>query len=255
MRRIVIGDVHGCLEELKLLLAKVGYEKGKDQAICAGDLVNRGPYSGAVVSYVRENGIDGVMGNHDEKHVRWAKHEARKKLNPAYKNPMKFTDEKKADHAQLTEADVLFLKGLPYYLRFEHAGRPWLVTHAGVPSDKPIDEVDPDKLVRCRTTDRDTGDYASTGDPMETPPNGVYWVETWKGPESVVYGHIVHDGMIPRIERPPGLPDVVTLGIDTGCCFGGSLTAAVFGDGDFPELISVPALRQYKERRNVNSGD
>jgi bis(5'-nucleosyl)-tetraphosphatase (symmetrical) len=255
MRTIVIGDIHGCLNEFKHLLAKVAYQQTQDRLICAGDLVDRGPYSAEVVSYIRERGIESVMGNHDEKHCRWAKHEARRKTDPQYKNPMKFDDKRKAEHDQLSDEDRDFLAKLPYYLRFEHQGRPWLVTHAGIPSDKPIHELDPRKLVRCRTTDKDTGAYSSTGDSRETPPNGVYWVETWKGPESVVYGHIVHADMLPLVVVPPGAKDVVTMGIDTGCCFGGSLTAAVFATGQDPLLFSVLALKTYMPRRNMNSGD
>jgi bis(5'-nucleosyl)-tetraphosphatase (symmetrical) len=251
MRIIVIGDIHGCLEEFKQLLEKLTLESS-DRVICAGDLVDRGPDSAGVVARVRESGYEAVMGNHDEKHVRFARHEARKKESPTYKNPMKFDERRRSEHDQLSIADKDFLAALPYYLRFEHEGRQWLVTHAGIPSDKPIDNIDPRKLVRCRTTDKDTGAYSSTGDPMETGPNAVYWVETWKGPESVVYGHIVHDDMHPRIESPPGLEDVMTMGIDTGCCFGGSLTAAVFATGHVPELVSVPALRMYMPRRNMN---
>jgi predicted phosphodiesterase len=255
MRTIVVGDIHGCLEEFKQLLDKVAYQQKTDRLICAGDLVDRGPDSAGVVAYVRERGFEAVMGNHDEKHVRWARHEERKKGSPTYKNPMKFDAKRKTEHDQMTDDDRQFLASLPYYLRFEHEGRPWLVTHAGIPTDKAIDDVDPRKLVRCRTTDKDTGAYASTGDPMETPPNSVYWVETWRGPESVVYGHIVHDDMQPLVVAPPGFKDVVTMGIDTGCCFGGSLTAAVFATGHFPALSSVPALKTYMPRRNMNSGD
>ena len=42
---IIIGDVHGCFDELKLLLAKCEYEEGKDMLIFVGDLVNKGPKS------------------------------------------------------------------------------------------------------------------------------------------------------------------------------------------------------------------
>jgi len=252
MRTIVVGDIHGCLEEFKQLLEKL-QPKPSDRLICAGDLVDRGPYSAGVVEHVRKNGYEAVMGNHDEKHVRWARHEAKKKSQLGYKNPMRFTDARKAEHDQLSDEDRSFLAALPYYLRFEHDGVPWLVTHAGIPTDKPIDEIDPRMLVRCRTTDKDTGEYASTGDPMETPPNAVYWVETWKGPESVVYGHIVHDEMKPLILKPVDF--VTTMGIDTGCCFGGSLTAAVFAEGHLPELCSVPALKMYMPRRNMNVSD
>jgi predicted phosphodiesterase len=254
-RTIVVGDIHGCLEEFKLLLKAVVFRQKTDRLICAGDLVDRGPDSAGVVRYVRERGIEAVLGNHDEKHVRFAKHEARRAKDPSYKNPMKFDERRKDEHDQLTDEDRDFLASLPVYLRFMHDGRPWIVTHAGIPSDAPVEEQDYRKLVRCRYTDKDTGAYASTGDPNEVPGTSCYWVDTWRGPESVVYGHIVHDGMTPLVISPPSFPSVVTMGIDTGCCFGGSLTAAVFEAGKEPNLVSVSALRAYAQKRNMNGGD
>lgn len=62
----VIGDVHGCLDELKELVVKCNFEPNIDKLIFVGDLVNKGPYSSEVVKYVRSIGAYCVMGNHDE---------------------------------------------------------------------------------------------------------------------------------------------------------------------------------------------
>lgn len=65
-KAFVIGDVHGCLEELKELVKKLDFNPESDLLIFVGDLVNKGPYSAEVVRYVREmNGLC-VTGNHDE---------------------------------------------------------------------------------------------------------------------------------------------------------------------------------------------
>ena len=63
-RTIVVGDVHGCAEELKLLLRKCGHSKG-ERVVLAGDLVAKGPDSQAVVQFAREHGLLAVLGNHD----------------------------------------------------------------------------------------------------------------------------------------------------------------------------------------------
>ena len=108
-------------------------------------------------------------------------------------------------------------------------------------------------MVRCRWVDAATGAYASDGS-VEMPENAVYWTAGWKGPESVVYGHIVHDDFEVRVDHP--VDGVMCVGIDTGCCFGGALTAAVFMPGDpAPVLRSVPALKTYAPRRQMNAGD
>ena len=65
-RLIIIGDVHGCLDELKLLLKQCNYKKEHDKIILVGDLVNKGPSSAGVVKFVREIGATSVRGNHDD---------------------------------------------------------------------------------------------------------------------------------------------------------------------------------------------
>lgn len=64
-RVVIVGDVHGCYDELRRLLDKC--RAGADTTvILVGDLVNKGPYSAEVVAYARQNGILSVRGNHDE---------------------------------------------------------------------------------------------------------------------------------------------------------------------------------------------
>jgi hypothetical protein len=64
-RVVIVGDVHGCQEELVRLLEKCKVD-ANTTVIIVGDLVNKGPYSAEVVAYVRKNAILSVRGNHDE---------------------------------------------------------------------------------------------------------------------------------------------------------------------------------------------
>lgn len=64
-RVIIVGDVHGCYDELKLLLNKCQFKKDVDFLVFVGDLVNKGPKSANVVKYVRELNASCVRGNHD----------------------------------------------------------------------------------------------------------------------------------------------------------------------------------------------
>jgi hypothetical protein len=68
----------------------------------------------------------------------------------------------------------------------------------------------------------------------------VRWATRWQGPESVLYGHAVYDLATPTRDEPA--PGVVCLGLDTGCCFGGRLTAAILPS---LELVQVQARAQY----------
>jgi hypothetical protein len=65
-RLIVVGDVHGCFDELRMLLEMCAYSSVQDSLIFVGDLVNKGPSSAAVVKFARSVGAYCVRGNHDD---------------------------------------------------------------------------------------------------------------------------------------------------------------------------------------------
>ncbi|KAJ1624224.1 Metallo-dependent phosphatase-like protein [Pavlovales sp. CCMP2436] len=65
-RVVIIGDVHGCIDELNRILVKVKYRPASDQIILLGDLVDKGPSVAALVRWAREHKISAVRGNHDE---------------------------------------------------------------------------------------------------------------------------------------------------------------------------------------------
>lgn len=69
-RFFVIGDVHGCVNELNALVTQLKFDPTKDQLILAGDLTAKGPDSGGVIRRAKELGALCVRGNHDDKVVR-----------------------------------------------------------------------------------------------------------------------------------------------------------------------------------------
>ena len=69
-RTIVVGDIHGCFEELQTLLASINFHE-KDELISIGDLVDRGPHPKEVISFFMNTpNAYAIMGNHEDKHVR-----------------------------------------------------------------------------------------------------------------------------------------------------------------------------------------
>ncbi len=235
-RTIVIGDVHGCLEELDALLSLVS-AKGGEELVFVGDLVDRGPDPVGVVRRVRELGARCVMGNHDEKHVRFAKHEARRRREPGYTNPVAMNDERTREHRMLSADDLAFLAARPTYLRLDAR---WVVVHGGFETGRTIEEQKNAVMLRMRHVDL-LGRMVSLGQegPLTSP-----WASRWQGPESVVYGHDVHDLEDPRIDHPA--EGVSCYGIDTGCCFGGRLTALLLPSR---EIVQVSAKRAYAALR------
>lgn len=234
MTTYVIGDVHGCLDELDELLAWIAPRPGRDRLVFLGDLMDRGPDPAGVVRRVRELGAECVLGNHDEKHVRWARHQAKAADDPGYRNPMKsMPPERIAEHAELSDDDRAWLAARPHTLRLDQR---WWALHGGAVPRRRLDRQHPAQLLRLRYLD-EAGAMISSA---HCPPGGRHWATAWPGPESILYGHHVHSLEHPRIDHP--VPGVVCAGIDTGCVFGGHLTAYLLDTGD---LLQVAARRAY----------
>jgi hypothetical protein len=251
-RRVVaVGDVHGCLEELKELLRTLEYHPEKDRLVLLGDLVDRGPDSPGVVRFVRELGVECVKGNHDEKPPRWAKHQANEKLT-GKPNPMRRPDETRvAEWETLSEDDLKWIDTLPWTVELAPG---WVGVHAGFEPHLPMNKQKGDRMCRVRWVDQVSGEMVPTKLGEIPPPTVVAWTTwsgDWKAPKNAVYGHIVHDLKAPKIDQNNDGSSTF-YGIDTGACFGGVLTAWLYkpvanGKGGIIETVSVPAKAVYAD--------
>jgi hypothetical protein len=227
-RTLVIGDVHGCFKELMLLLEKVKYSEGSDKLIFAGDLVDRGPDSAEVVRFVREahersdGAVQCVLGNHDDKHFRYFKHTLKKRENRNYRIPMRsFSMDKLAIFNALSDEDLKFLGSLPSMIYLEEQN--WVVVHAGLEPNKALELQDVGKVSHIRFLDPVRLKTVSLDDNYLPPPGSIYWTQCYNLDHNVVYGHNVHSLNAPEVTRASNGMQLV--GVDTGCCFGGNLTA------------------------------
>ena len=242
-RHIFIGDIHGCLSELDELLARIELRTG-DRLYFVGDLVDRGPDSVGVVRRVREllslhAGSVAVCGNHEFKALR------------AHERSVIRRDWE----ADATEPDWAFLRSLALFHRVEELGA--IVLHGGLypalfNNHGPLQPLHEHwhrgggkrgertrRLLYVRNVD-EAGNMAS-GD------TGTRWTEHYDGREGVVF--FGHD---PLLDPPEPLITDHAVGLDTGCCFGGRLTAAIVesgGDPRRPAFVSVPGQR-YAEPRD-----
>lgn len=238
-RFICIGDIHGCLEEFQELLRVVEFRSGKDELIQLGDFMDRGPDPVGCLRVLREKKARVVLGNHDERHLRWRRHEAVRK-ETGRPNPMRPLDEERLKLNQaLSEDDVRWLEGLPFLIRFDSD---WVAVHGGVEPAFPLGEQKLSHVVRVRYVD-ENGEMASNDGDFSQPPGSVPWMSAWKGHEHVVYGHAVHS-----LERPTVKNRCV--GIDTGCVYGGRLTAMVLYD-EKVEFVQVQSRRAYADFERV----
>jgi len=143
----------------------------------------------------------------------------------------------------LTDDQVLWLARLPAIIKVTTPGGVRLITHAGLLPDETGRYHQPTKaLIRNRyLRQRPDGLWRPTGSLFHGPEDR-FWTTLWTGPR-VIYGHeVVADRATPRVENN-------TYGIDTGCVFGGRLTAYVETfemDGSSKvEFVQVQAQREY----------
>jgi hypothetical protein len=238
-RTVVIGDVHGCLEELDELLRTVGHAPGRDRLVFLGDLLDRGPDPAGVVRRVRELGAECVLGNHEEKHLRWAAHEARRRAEPGYRNPMRAFDAKRlSEHERLGDDALAWMARLPRALSLDGG---WTAVHAGFVPGVAIALQPPDWVIKLRYVDAEGRPVArERGDAGE--PGVRRWPLAWRGPRRVVYGHHPQSLTTPTRDAPAAAPDARCVGIDTGCVYGGRLTAFLLPD---EAIVQVPS-RQHR---------
>jgi hypothetical protein len=216
MRTLFIGDVHGCSSELDALLKACAWTP-RDRVVLVGDLVAKGPDSVGVVRRAREQGFHAVKGNHDAHVLRWhAGHASKKgkKLKPEHQQVLD----------TLTPEDWGWMETLPSYARFPDLNV--LAVHAGLVPGVPLDEQKEEFLLNLRSIGAD-------GTPSKRLEAGEPWARLWKGPELVIFGH---DAMRGLQQYPHA------VGLDSGCVYGGKLTAYVLPEGRF---YSVPAARAY----------
>ncbi len=234
----IIGDVHGCHDELAALLTRLGYAQSDAawshpegrRTIFLGDLVDRGPDSPGVLRLVMDMVASGaalcVQGNHDNKLER--KLAGRDvKVNHGMAETLAqldaLPDGRRA--AFVTEARA-FLDGLRSHYWLD--GGRLVVAHAGLKAE--MHGRGSGAVRSFALYGETTGETDEFGLPVR-----YEWARDYRGEATVVYGH-----------TPVPEPDWVnrTLCIDTGCVFGGRLTALRYPER---ELVSVAAGRTYAE--------
>jgi len=227
-RTVVVGDLHGCRYELEDLLAHIGFGAG-DRLVSVGDLVVRGPDPAGTIDVLCKLGARAVRGNHEDRLLRY-KEAPPRSLPPLGALQRQVVRVMRKRHWE-------YIASLPLWIDLpEHGLR---IVHAGVDPSLPIEQQSPRTLMYVRS-------IGSKGE-LEERRGAVLWGERYEGPPHVVFGHNA-------LERPQIHPHAT--GVDTGCVYGGRLTAMVLRAGERPPppedrasvLVSVPARRMYYPR-------
>jgi protein phosphatase len=234
----IVGDVHGCADELEDLLALLGYAvqwgaghhgvlvtpPPARKLLLVGDLVDRGPRTPDVLRLVMSMVDAGtalcVMGNHDLKFKRWL---AGRSVELGH-GLAASVEQMKGEPDEFRKAVYAFLGQLPDYLCLDN--RRLTIAHAGIEAwmiGSTSDRIRSFCLFGDRSGERDAAGLTVR----------YNWAAAYDGPSTVVYGHT-------PVSDPTWVNNTVCL--DTGCAFGGSLTAMRWPERSF---VSVPARRAY----------
>lgn len=215
LRWIIVGDVHGCIRELEDLLGKVNRKKN-DRVLFLGDLVNRGPHSREVVGLARDLEALSLMGNHELRLLQY-----RYSHDSTFLKPHDFKTLE-----SLEAEDWAYLSSMALTLHLPRHNH--LFVHGGFLPEIPWREQDVSIVTRVRNICQDGGPSKR----MERP-TGTFWADKWEQEPFVVYGHTPQPVVVEREK---------SLGIDTGCVWGGKLTAYILPE---KRLVQVDARENY----------
>jgi len=217
-RHIFIGDIHGCFDEVNELLEQLEV-RPDDVVVATGDLTRKGPAPDRCVELWRDRRYLTVLGNNDAKMIERAKRWP-SRMFAAH-----------ADRVVLKRPDLIDeIARWPLLLEFVEAGV--IAVHGGVMPDKSCPR---EAALELRYIRRDDGGWRMIPKGKEQP-GDKFWSEVWDGDRIVVYGHT--PVRQPRVDRR-------AIGIDTGCVYGGKLSAAVFEQPMKWTLAGVRARRSY----------
>lgn len=222
-RTVIVGDVHGCSRELRALLRRVSFSRKRDRLVFVGDVVARGPDSKGTLALLEDLEASVARGNHEER------------LLLGRRGRIRLGSEHRRVADSLSDDEWRALRAMPDWIDLpEHGVR---VVHAGVLPWLDVRRTPRKALLQMRSIDA----FGSWSDKRDA---GAPWATWYAGPPHVVFGH--------DARADPRFYPWAT-GIDTGCVYGGRLTAVVLdrgepmprGDAAAAKLVSVSARQKY----------
>jgi len=217
-RTIVIGDIHGCYDELQQLLDTIG-PNTDDDVISVGDIVRKGPAPDRCLDLWRTRRYRAVRGNQEEESLRIAAGDG-----PATES----------DRMVLSRPDLLaYIRSLPVVLDLPEVGA--AVVHGGMLPGRTVQEHEAATTLRYVRRDGDRWLPVPRGKEKRGDP---FWAELWDGDRTILYGHTPQRAV--RFDRK-------AIGLDTGCVYGGRLSAGVWEEGRW-HVVDVKARRAYARR-------
>lgn len=271
---LIIGDVHGCYEELLQLHKKAVQENHAPflYVILVGDLCNKGPYSAKVIRHVRLSpNWYSVRGNHDNGALSAALGNEKQLKKDKYAWIKETMEEKSAVSAEpnkvvLSDEDINWLSELPYTItipkEFTRDDDDTIVVHAGFIPEKDLHKQDIEDMITIRDIGAKCDHHgnfkhfkphengkskalvASSPEEAKICDSRVTWASAWFGPKRVVFGHNARR----RLQIYPGY---WAIGLDTGAVYGGELTGMILPGR---KLVSIQTKEYSPVERDLEDG-
>lgn len=246
---LIVGDVHGCYDEMRKLIATAEHRSDRPLLVLfVGDIVRKGPHSLDVLRYVRaEKNCYTVRGNHEEKVVRSI---LASKRNDDQVLSQKLSERDLSWVHQLSGEDFDYLRNLPYTINIPDLNITLL--HGGVVPHSDITATPPETIMTLREVVMDSHWFHGTAwRACMGEEAGRAWSTAWGGPQHIYFGH---DAV-----RKLQLNEHAT-GLDSGCVYGGKLTGVLLQLADTgghvrPTIVSrdfieVEAAEIYRPVKN-----
>ena len=217
MKTIVIGDVHGCYNELKDLFMSLvengEYNKDTDKIVFLGDYIDRGDDSRLVIQFIRNiqkthNNVIALMGNHEDMLLNYYDGYDNNWLYNGYSD----TFASYTGYSKEFDDDVEWMRTLPLYHEDEH----FIYVHAGIDVDRNMDEQDKYTMLWIRE-------------------EFIYNPKKYNKP--VIFGHTPTMNL--NGDNVPTYTFANHIALDTGCVYGGALSALVIEDGNVTGFYQV----------------
>ena len=208
MRTIFVGDVHGCVVELRELLDKLAFNASVDRLLLTGDAFSRGPEPLAVWELIEDLQPEMVLGNHDDRLMLQLR-DYRDGKTPKFRH----ADQESVFSALLPVSGKLlsWLESVPLYILEEQ----FLLVHAGINPELGLDKTSREEFLTIRTW------------PPRKGIEGRRWHDHYDGHTEgriLIFGHDAPGGLVVQ-SGSAGSPNMV--GLDSGCVYGGELSAFI----------------------------
>ena len=210
-RIIFIGDIHGCYAELQELLAKVKFDKENDRLISLGDLMHKGCQSAEVIQFFMDLDCEVIMGNHDYYFLQTLKGE---------KGPYDEFDDIMEELKSIDLQKLInWFSANPLYIDDPK----FIAVHGGVnPHDIPLEDHHIDTLLKMRYWDLENNQSVAKINNDNRDHDLRPWFDLLKpgsyNNRPIFFGHWAQKN-VQQVGQ--------VIGLDTGCCYGGKLSAYI----------------------------